>query len=278
MAYNRRVEVEIFNNNSFVTKIDNLDIDFNIERSITLANNTAEFVIYNAKLETRNKILKAGNNIIFKAGYEDEGNVATIFFGTIDKSVPIKSDTVWVTTVTASDIGGNKTPLEHRTVSLSYIAGSPLSQVISDLSSFLGIPVFGIANVTNTLNNGFAFVGTVGGLVKKIENILKQDDNALYFDSNELVIYKIGVQSSKFGVVRITPNSGLIGNVENVVENNNDNKKRIRFTSLMNPKYKPNVLCQVIANDVNGLFICEKVQYIGNNYGGDFFTIVEAVA
>ena len=81
MAWGRIVELSVGSEGEGLL-ISDLDIDFKVIKSLTFADNYAEFRIYNAKEETRTKILKKGNNLIFKAGYEDEA-VNTLFVGNI---------------------------------------------------------------------------------------------------------------------------------------------------------------------------------------------------
>jgi len=278
MAFKRVVTLEVINNNTTLTQISNLDIEFDIERSITLTDNTAEFVIHNAKTETRNNILKAGNNIIFKAGYEDEKNIASIFFGTIDTAISVKDGVNWITTISAKDAGNNKQPLTHQTLAYSYIPGSPVSQVISDLKTFLNIPVFGLENIASLkLNNGLNYSGALGGLLRQLQQILNNSGIGLFFDSSQMVIFNNAGRDSKFGVVNLTQNSGLIGNVEDVTDTTKDSKKRIKFKSLMNPKFQPLGLVNITGQTITGLFIIEKLVFSGDNFGGDFSVSGEGV-
>lgn len=261
------------------TLISDLNVSFQIERSIELSSNTAQFTIYNAKLETRQKILSTGNNIIFAAGYDDEKNIATIFIGTITKSVSKKQGVDWITEIEAMDISANRSGLIYNTVNLSYIAKTPLFTVVNDVASLLSVPVFGLENLTQTLNNGFVYSGNVNNLIKRLNNILSTYQTKIYFDSSEMVIFKPGIPDSRFGIVKLTSNSGLIGDVADISdENEQDGKKRIGFQCLLNPKIKPNSVIIVVSNSVQGSFIVEKVSFIGDNFGGDFICEVEAVA
>jgi len=278
MAYNRVVTLNVINNSAQIVQIGTLDFEFNIVRSIDFTNNTAEFIIYNAAFVTRQNILKKGNNIVFSAGYEDEGNIASVFFGTIFTSTSVKQETEWITSIQAIDIGNNNQPLVFEPIALSYIANTLLIQVINDISSILGIPVFGLQNVAAIqLSNGLVHAGTINQLLDKINNILKQNELSLYIDNSQLVIYNIGLKNSIFGVVAISKYNGLVGNVEEIIdENGTDEKKRIRFTSLLNPQIKPNTVISIISENITGAYFVEAVNHRGDTYGGEFFSIVEA--
>lgn len=276
MAYAREVTLDI-GTAGIGLRISGLDISFNINRSIEFASNTAQFIIYNAKEETRNGILKVGNNIICKAGYKDEGGANTIFIGTITTSQTRKEKSNWITEIEANDISGNKTGLKYTTVKVSYKANTPTIQLVSDIAALLNVAIAGINNVTSVLNNGETYSGSVGGLLKRLRKILRKDNLGLYFDQSEMVIYKLGGKDSTFGIVRVTSTSGLINKVQKIDdEDAQDQKKRVSFRSLLNWKIRPNSVINLDAN-VKGTYIVEKVNFLGNNFGGDFFADVEAV-
>lgn len=279
MALDRVIQLDVGLNNNLGLRISALNIGFEIERSIDISSNTANFQIYNAKEQTRNEILKKGNNILLKAGYTDEDNLGLIFSGIITSSNSRKEASEWITEIQATDIGNNTENILKETISLSYIASTNLIQVVGDLSTTIGVPISGIENANVILNNGFVYVGNVTGAIRKVQKTLLSNNKSLYFDLGEFVIYNIGIQNSKFGIVQITQNSGLVGEVEEINDDtgSTDEKKRISFTSLMNPKIKPNSVIILKTEKINGAFITEKCIFAGDNFGGDFFVNVECV-
>ena len=99
MAWGRITTLTVgFQGSGFI--VSDLDMDFEVNRSITLSENTAEFTIYNAKESTRKEVLKQGANVIFEAGYEDE-TVSTLFAGNITYSSSMKKGMDWVTEIKA---------------------------------------------------------------------------------------------------------------------------------------------------------------------------------
>lgn len=279
MALNRILDMDVGINNALVLKISALNISFNIVRNVDISANTAVITVFNAKEETRLKVLTKGNNVVLKAGYEDENNVGTIFSGYITNSSSRREGPDWVTEIQAIDLGGLTTNILKQTISLSFIAGTFVSTVISTLVGVMSVPIIGLENVSNIkLNNGFIYVGTISGALKKLQKILRASDAGLYFDNSEFVIYLLGVQDSKFGIVNISPVSGLIGSIEEYVdEGEEDDKKRIAFTSLMNAKIKPNSVIVLNTATTKGAFIVENVEFLGDNFGGEFVANVECV-
>lgn len=276
MAFSRKVELTIGTGLTGLL-VSSLNIDFDVTRTNTKQYNDAKFKIYNAKEETQKRILTQGNNVVFKAGYADEGNIGIIYVGTVTNGNTKRTGPDYLTEILAMDITANREALLYSTITLSYKAGTLFNAVLTDISGQIGIPIAGIENVTNVLNNGFVFAGSFTNLIKRLQKILFVDGLQLYFDANEMVIFSIGKRDDKFGSAYITPKTGLIGEVQEVEnKNEQDLRKRIKFDYLINPKLRPNSVVILKSEKVNGVFIVDKLRFVGNNYGGDFRCQIEA--
>ncbi|MCK5237400.1 MAG: hypothetical protein KAR06_10475, partial [Deltaproteobacteria bacterium] len=87
--------------------ISDLDMEFRVTRSNTVAENVAEFVIYGANESTRNDILVEGASVEFSAAYADAGGVANngvIFRGNVISVEPQKLPTTWQVNIHVSNI------------------------------------------------------------------------------------------------------------------------------------------------------------------------------
>lgn len=273
MAFLRRVELSVGANGSGLL-ISELDVSFEVTRTVSLAANTAEFTVYNAKESTRNKVLTKGNNIICRAGYEDEG-IKTIFIGNITEARSTKSGPDWVTEVKAASIRAIKDILEYTVISSSYSAGTRISRVIEDVANAANLVVSGTANASFTLLNGWVYAGSFRGAMDYLKKVLNPRKLGIYVDNDEMVIYKLNNKDSKFGSTYLTYTSGLIS-VESKGENE-DGKKPVSITSILIPTMQPNGLVTVKTDQVSGTYIIEKVVHKGNNFGGDFVSEVEAI-
>lgn len=278
MAF-KRVITAIIGENAIKTgigvKVSNLNMSFEIERSVTLSNNSAAFRIYNASEQTRAAILKKGYDIILKTGYEDEQNESSIFFGTIFEAKTNKEGPDIITELRCLDFGASKDGTNI--IELSYSPGTTKRVVVEETALKLSLPVSGTENIKGTLNNGFTFAGKRANLLKRIQKLLRQEKLDVYFDSSEMIVYSPG-KPSKFGVVNISPESGLIGVVETLEEDGRTKgKKTVQFSCLLNPKIKPNTVINIsnVKNN-SGAYIVDKVIFAGDNFGGDFFCEVEA--
>jgi len=289
MAFNRKVSLvvgEFLQEGSTGTglEISDLDIEFTIDRSITVSENQATFIIYNASEKTRTEILKEGNNIIFKAGYEDE-EFGIIFIGCIDNAFSTYNGADWVTEITAYSARSAKSPVKRTTLALSYAPGTTLGKILKDVGTGLDLVVIGSENAQFEQINGFVFVGRPGEFFRKMNGLLLLHDVGLFVDNAEIVIYKLD-GSSSFSAVRLELGSGLLSAVD-ITEGalsqskKNTNKKGakkrlISFKSLLDPNIRPNGLLDIAGNSVVGVFLVEKVVFQGDNYGGSF--VCEGVA
>ena len=199
MAFNRQMELIIGYGNIGV-QVSDLEMTFDIQRSITFSENTATFTITNANEQTRNMIAQEKNNVTFKAGYVDEG-IGTLFIGQVTEASSEKNDANWITTIKASAIQSTNKPLEYTTLALSYKPGSLLSTILLEIGTTMGVFVAGAENANITLPNGLVYAGTVKGALEYCLAILKDNNKGVYIDNNEMVIYNVGVKDSRYSVV-----------------------------------------------------------------------------
>lgn len=266
MAWGRVCELSVGSDGQGLL-VSGLDIDFEIEKSLSFSDNTAQFTIYNAKEETRKEILKAGNNIIFRVGYEDE-TVGVIFSGNITETSTIKTRTDWETKITAQSARGLDGALRSEYVSLTFSAGTNLSRIISQLANLYGLVVYGIENASVILPNGWQYVGKISGAFRYIDGILKSHRKGMFKDDKEIIIFNQG-ESSKLSVVKLTYEGGL-KSLEDITDSDSSSKTKYKFSSLIMPQCQVNGLVNIITPKVKGVFTVEKLKFIGNNYGGGF--------
>ena len=274
MALGRICELTV-GSNGMGLLISDLDIEFDVERSLTFAENTAKFKIYNAKEETRSEVLRQGNNLMFKVGYEDE-TTGLIFSGNITEANSKKVGPNWETEIFAVTGRGLEGRLISQYISLSFGPGSNLQQIIENLSRLYGFVIFGINNANIILPNGWSYVGVLGGAFRYVEEILKSNNKGIYRDNGEMVIYNKG-EASKFEVVLLTNNGGLLS-VEDITDEESGAVTKLRFESLIIPKAQVNSSVKIMNEKYNSVFTVERLQYTGNNFGGDFKMIGEVYA
>jgi len=274
MAFDRIVEIEVFENPSSKLRIDNLEVEFRVERSNTFAENSLDLKIYNMNSSTQKTVLKKGNNIIIKTGYADE-TVKTIFIGNISYSATAYDGIDYITNVKAVMGRGDTKSFESITASFSYARDTLLSTVLDEIATAYGLSITGSVNAQINLPKGMVFSGTARGALKQCAKILRDNGIGLYIDNNEIVIYKIG-ESSQFNVIFLSFDSGLLS-AHKITEPGED-KTQIEFKALMVSSLSVGDVIKVSHPEVDGTYIIEKLTFYGDNYGGDFNVKGEATA
>jgi hypothetical protein len=212
MAWGRLVSLKIGTdptNPSKAIEVADLHIDFEVNRSIAFAENTANFKIFNASEQVRNQVLVEGANLVFEAGYEDIGT-GTLFMGNITKSVSIKAGADWITDIQAASTRSAQDPLKTTPVVLSYDAEASLSDALADIADLLGIVLTGGEQVSDiTFINGFVHTGSVRVALASYNKVLNSYGYGLFIDNNELVIFS-RVGSSTYKAIFLDYECGLL--------------------------------------------------------------------
>ena len=284
MAFDRKVELVIGEGGRGLDIAD-LDIEFKIVRSVAFAENEAEFLIYNAKPETRSKILKKGNSLSFSAGYKDQA-FGVIFIGQILEAKSYQDGADMLTKIIATNTSSETKPLSRTLVSLSYEPKTNAKVILNEIAELLGLALIGIDNADldlPILPNGFSYAGIVRGALQYATNILKSKKLGLYIDNTSLVVYKLD-GTSTFTAGYLSYDTGLLS-VEKEERSHNDQQRPedeternyINFTSLLNPRMKPNGLVEIDTEKLKGVYLIHKIDFEGDNFGGDFVCVGEAV-
>ena len=196
--------------------ISNLHFDFEISRSIVWYENYAKFKIYNASIDTVNRILFEGAGIMHEYGFEDEPNgVGTLFVGNITRAYCEKSGNDVITHITATSTRGPEYQLVKVPIALSFPAGSDMLSVVKAVSEWTAMPLQGADSLKDVeLDDDFSFCGSVNACMKKINGILdSMGCGRMYFDNSMLAYIDDTGDDSQYqtlSIVRLDYSSGLI--------------------------------------------------------------------
>lgn len=212
MAWGRQVSLKIGSDPKDPTKaleFSDLHIDFDITRSISFSDNSAEFKIYNANEQTRNQVLVEGANLVFEAGYEDIGT-GSLFMGNIVKAVSVKAGVDWITHIQAVSTRAADEPLKTTPVVLSYSTTATLGEALADIADLLGLVLTGGEQVSDIqFINGFVHTGAVRGALAAYNKVLNSYGYGLFVDNNELVVFN-RTGSSTYKAIYLDYDCGLL--------------------------------------------------------------------
>lgn len=281
MAFKRIVEMKVGDSTSSFL-ISDLDITFDITRTRKFANNVAKFKIFGVIDDTINRVLQKGKTVSFSAGYEDEG-IGLIYVGQIIQAVPSKNPPEKYVDIECGSMQDPSKELFSVVFSLAYKKDTYISRPINEIGNALGLAISGLENVSNIkLVNGFNLTGTAKEALRYIQGILERNGLIIFVDNSILVVAKKGV-GNKASAVKLTSNTGLLeaptltDNTEGDEKVQEKLKKRVLFKSILNYRIIPNGYVNIENNSVKGVFIVDKCNYKGNNFGGDFFVSGEGI-
>lgn len=261
------------------TKISTLDMSFNIVRSNRLTENKANFKIYNAGRDTRNEILKRGNNIICDAGYTDEKNISMIYAGNITEVYSYKTNTEWITEIEATTYRSKDKNNESINVSLAYTAPSKarqdrvyLSRILKDIATLLGLTIVGTENTDSIeLPNGFHFLGSLGSALKTAALFAQVKGVSFCVDNNELLLFKINEPTIASSV--LLRYGGTLLSIKETSDSKSRSKKKkkeLTLEALLDPRFAPNASIYVDTAEHSGEYLISEVNFYGDNFGGSF--------
>ena len=288
--YNRQLELIVYT--TLTQTFTKLHVDFEVIASVDPKElNTAKITVIGLDEATRNLISDESLAVELRCGYGD-ARPKMIFRGTTTNIIHEKNGPNWYTTIFAGD---GELEYSNKRVDKSYRKGTPVSKVFLDLAAALEIPFAFSVAPTDILISG----QTYSGLVKDILN-----DLCKTYEYSWSILYGTLEIKDKYEpftldpiITILRPDTGLIGAPEMTHRTGEGTKKSIygvKATALLNSDIRPGRLIEIDApraslgqlpdlmkklierSSVNGVYICDKIRYYGNNYGGEFYVEVEA--
>ena len=119
--------------------LSDLDIDFEVSRSIEWYDNEATITIYNPKPETLNSVMNEGNSVILQAGYRDQDNVKNVFVGQIAVAEPRRAGKDVELVLTCVQARGAFYQLARLHCSVSFSKGKKIRECLQHLCDYAGI-------------------------------------------------------------------------------------------------------------------------------------------
>ena len=255
-----------------------LRITFKITKTLKKEPNKAEINVYNLSPQTREYFSTQRNALVeLLAGYA--GQTPRIFLGNLHYANSSKQGVDWITTFQSAD-GGKRQKQARAKISLKGPVN--VRQVLKELAKSLETDIGNVFDkleagspreaLKQVFNNGYVFGGRAE---KALSNIMQKygldvsiQDNALQAIGPSEILVRGPVP-----VLRAESegqaNTGLVGSPE-VGE-----KGSVRVRSLIQPLLIPGAGVDIISKEVEGRFRIDKVDYIGDSRGDDWFADLE---
>jgi hypothetical protein len=271
-------------------EITDLRINFDIVKTAKKNPNKSRIQIWNLQKSTRQMCEKPNTRCILYAGYADQDGPILIFSGGITIAWS-KYDLPDIITEFELTDGGQE--IRDTTISVGYDKNIKSSQILSDVSKKMGLPLNIPSNLADkTWQNGLSFYGPARTLLDKVTKAAGQEWS---IQNGNVQVIETGMVTTRQGIV-IAADSGLIGSPErerSAYEGNtaepkkkpaktkskakakvqNDPLKEFdgwKVKTLLLPQLNPGDRVQLDTRDVQGIFRCDYIQHKGDSHDGDW--------
>lgn len=266
--------------------INKHNISFRITKS-EKANNKAEITVDNLSESTIGYLMSHRSEslvIMLKVGYDD--NIKLLFQGTMSDCLISKSGETSKTKLILSD---GKFNTSQAYSSRIFPTGTKAQRIVDDLLLDLGMPKGRVVEIppAKVITTPYSVMGKT---YESLERFLEGQGYTPTINNGFMYVLQKGFRFTD-NVASITPESGLIGNVQPLIPTDStktvtDSKtesgfNRIRFSCQMDATLNPqsSVYVKDPETGVDGAFKIEKSVFQCTNYeSGSWFVTVDAVA
>ena len=255
-----------------------LALDFETKSTRSKEPNQGVFNYYNLSASTRQEIETDAKSVRCYAGYD--GDAKLIYQGDIVFVNSLKPGADWVTTIHCGDGFASFT---KSITSKTYASGTEKQVILDQIASDMGLVVKAAQDaITGELGGSL----TIDGKSKDQLDVLMRDSGAEWsIQDNELNITQLGKPIDDIAVV-LRADSGLL-------EHPTITDKGVNIEAQLNPDIRPGKLIKLEplavqvepgaqfvperGRDYTGVYLCQTVSFVGNNYGGPFDVTIEAI-
>ena len=257
------------------TKINNLRIAFEIEKTSENNANTAKISIYNMSQKTWNDFITATDRVILlEAGYGN--NLDTLFYGDVPQKAKCSYLYSGTDTIAMIEPGDGLLSLIDGKLEKSYEENFSIKLIIKDvLKSFQDAGGVVIEKALEYIKSGnvpdkkaqagFVASGSAKTIMDKFMSSLGLEWS---IQDNEVQIIPINGNTEE-EVIFLTPQTGLIGSPIKREEG-------LEFTALIQTKIKPGQLVLIESRDINGTYRVRKAKFIGDTHDQPWYVTAEA--
>jgi len=269
-------------------EINELRIQFEIEKTAKKNPNKSTVKIYNLKKETREEFEKPDTRVLLYAGYKEDKGPLLIFNGNVTFAYS-KFEPPDI--ITELELGDGAKEIRDSNISVGYGKKVKSGQVLNDVSKKMGMPLTMPSNAPErTWNNGLSYYGSSTGLLDKVT---KGTGLEWSIQNNNLQVIEKGMVTTRTGIL-ISPDSGLLKFPERERKDKNesseakpskskktsDPSKQIdgwKVTTLLLPTLNPGDRVKLESKTVTGVFRIQELKHSGDSHDGDWQTELKLV-
>ena len=258
--YGRRYELQIGSDSQSVV-INNLQISFFVDKTITDEPNKSKIEIYNLNLENRNKLInKEFKKVVLFAGYDEP---RLVFAGEINNAYTTRKDLDYITTL---ECGDGQTDYAKTKIYTTLKAGTKESDVVKNCLDKMKKTNKGAIDLPKEKTYQRAKI--LCGKPREFLKVIAKNNNANWhiLDGNLNILPKDKVLSNTDGFV-LSLDTGMIGSPE-------ISDDGLKVSCLLNPKLNIGGLVRVksILSEYDGDYKIIKLSHSGDFLGDTWKT------
>lgn len=256
-----------------------LALDFETKSTRSKEPNQGVFNLYNLSANTRREIETDGKAVRCYAGYD--GDAKLIYQGDLVFVNSVKKAADWVTTMHCGDGFASFT---ESVTSKTYASGTEKQIILDQVAKDMGLTVkAGKGAISGTLTGSQMFDGKSKD---QLDTLVKDSGAEWSIQDGEINITGSGQPIDDIAIV-LRADTGLL-------EHPTITDKGVNIKAQLNPDVRPGKLIQLDpisvevtpggdkipdrGKDYAGIYLCQSVSFVGNNYGGPFDMNIEAIA
>lgn len=266
--YDRRCAFSFGIQGTTLTKVKELRIEFEIEKTSENTYNHANIKVFNLSSKSRSIINQSSPTkpliVQLEVGYSQDSNLSVLFKGNCPKAFSLIKPP---NTITEFDCQDGQYEIAKSVLDKSYAEGAPLEKALNDVIDATGLKKGFIASgISDKFQNGLCLSGSCK---KHLDTLTQKAGLEWSIQDSEIQIKKSNVTVGG-NILLLTPETGLINSP---IKRENG----IEFQSLIIPKYlNPGRSVKIESRDFKGTYVIRKTVFKGCNLDGEWYATCNA--
>lgn len=255
-------------------EIENLRVQFSIEKHVKSDPNKCEITITNLAERTRALCEKRPLAVWLDAGYD--GVLRQVFTGDVHYAYSKLEKPEWQTIMQLAD--GDRALRLART-NRTYAAGTPLLSAVNDLARTMGLSVSqSEISKIGALQTQLSGARVVQGSTRDAMSRLLSPFGINWSVQNGRLQLQRDQDVTDGEAVVISQDTGMIGTPEYTSPSKDGRPPQLKIRMLLYPQLQAGRLIEVYSRDIKGKhYKIQKVTHKGDTHGTDWFSNIDAI-